>query len=63
MPFVKIDETVGSKFPCLECKTLCAGYWYVSSGEFKIKRPCPFCEKCFAKCYNLPKKTQTDLKT
>ena len=25
MPFVKIDETVENKFPCLECKTLCAG--------------------------------------
>ena len=55
MPFVKIDETVENKFPCLECKTLCAGYWYIS--RHGVKRPYPFCEQCFEKgMQGLPQK-------
>ena len=50
MPIVKIEERDNNKFPCLECKAMCSGYWYVSRHGFK--RPLPFCEQCAEKGTN-----------
>ena len=41
--FVKIDDSV-SQTPCLECKTMCSGYWCIS--RHGAKRPYPFCKAC-----------------
>jgi len=44
--FIRIkDDGKGKKFPCLECKTPCRGYWCVNKYS-DTRRPYPFCPKC-----------------
>ena len=44
--FIKIQETgEDNKFPCLECKTPCRGYWCVIKYS-GARRPYPFCPMC-----------------
>ena len=44
--FIKIKEDgEGKKFPCLECKEPCRGYWCVNKYS-GTRRPYPFCPMC-----------------
>ena len=59
--FIKIkEEGEGKKFPCLECKEPCRGYWCVNKYS-NTRRPYPFCPMCLEgfldKCNKL-KETQ-----
>ena len=51
--FVKVLDSQGKTYPCLECKQLCCGYWCVNKYS-GMRRPYPFCQACLERGLNLP---------
>ena len=53
--FIKINDGDSTmKHPCLECKTICSGYWHVN--KHGIRRPYPFCQSCLENGLGIQKK-------
>ena len=57
--FIKVKEdAASSKFPCLECKQLCSGYWTLNKYS-GIHRPYPFCQGCLERGLDKPQAKYT----